>query len=90
MKSVFALFLVMGIIFQPAFLMAADEAAAKKPAGDAAVAADDKADLEDWELGKDDLAAEDEDLKLDEEDDATAKDAEAAVPAVPAAAKPAQ
>ncbi len=79
MKSTLVLMLlVFGLLFHPAFLLAADDAAPK--AADAAVAAETSVEggadidaggnLGDWELGKDDLAAEDEDLKLDEEEDA--------------------
>ena len=87
MKSIFALFLVLGIVFQPAFLSAAEPAADAKKTADAAVAKTEAADesdldagMEDWELGKDDVAADDEDLKLDEEEDAK-KDAAAEAPA---------
>ncbi len=77
------MFLILGLVFHPAFLSAAEEAA---PAAKAAVTDEDAAldageNVEDWELGKDDLAAEDEDLLLEDEDAATA---DAAVPAVPA------
>ena len=95
MKSAFSLILVFGLVFHPAFLRAAEatDASAQK-AADAAVAAEDSAkgsadldagaDAGDWELGKDDLAAEDEDLKMDEEE-GLKKDA-ASVPAVNGAA----
>ena len=76
--------LILGLVFHPVFLSAAEEAA---PAAAEAVVAEEDADLdavedvEDWELGKDDLAAEDEDLLLEDEDAAAT---DAAVPAVPA------
>ena len=95
MKSVFALLLVFGLVFHPAFLRAeeAADASAKKAmdtslTADSAKGSDLDAGTDDWELGKDDLAAEDEDLKLDEDMDAKK---EAAVPsAAESSAKPVQ
>ena len=93
------MFLIFGLVFHPAFLSAAEPApdAAAKKAADAVVAEEDAgADLDagdkmdDWELGKDDLAAEDEDLKLDDEEETAAKDAKAPAAAPVAAAKKAQ
>ncbi len=83
MKSLFSLLMVLGLIFQPALLSAAEEAATApaKKATDAAAPTEKKAgaadeNLEDWELGADDLSAQDEDdAALDEEDGAAAKDA---------------
>ena len=98
MKRFFVFFLMLGLIFQPRFLGAAEtavkDAAKKAPAADAVVADEDAADTEttDTEVtdteapstevadtengfgGAEDWAledAEDEDLKLDEEEEAT-------------------
>lgn len=89
MKSLFALFLVLGLVFQPAFLSAAEEAAADSAVLAEEGAKDDELEegLDDWELGADDLAADEDDLTLDEEEEATE---EGAAPAADANAKAAQ
>ena len=94
MKKLFALLMILGLVFKPAILSAVEEATADaaKKATDTAISAEETAgeaggDLEDLELGEDDLAAEDEDAALDEETGAPKDAAEAKAAPVAAAPK---